>query len=128
KWAAERVAEAGLGLLIEPINPIDNPGYHLTDFDQARAIIQDLAQPNLGLQFDLYHCRKAGRDVADTLDRLLPLIRHVQVSSVPDRGEPKDEDIAILAKLDRLGYAGVVGCEYVPRAGTVAGLGWRDRF
>jgi hydroxypyruvate isomerase len=26
--------------------------------------------------------------------------------------------------LDELGYAGWVGCEYRPRAGTLEGLGW----
>jgi hydroxypyruvate isomerase len=30
----------------------------------------------------------------------------------------------LLALLDELGYDGWVGCEYVPAAGTRAGLGW----
>jgi hydroxypyruvate isomerase len=31
---------------------------------------------------------------------------------------------ALFALLDELGYSGHVGCEYRPRAGTSAGLGW----
>ncbi|MDF6856328.1 hypothetical protein NLQ94_24785, partial [Escherichia coli] len=27
--------------------------------------------------------------------------------------------------LDEIGYAGWIGCEYRPKAGTVEGLGWR---
>lgn len=125
-WAADRLATEGLALLIEPVNAIDNPDYFLTGFDQAEAVIRDLDLPNVGLQFDLYHCRMSGLDVADALARLRPLVRHVQVSSVPGRGEPDADDIAILSSLDALGYDGVVGCEYVPRAGTLAGLGWRE--
>ena len=30
----------------------------------------------------------------------------------------------LFEELDRLGYDGFIGCEYIPRAGTVAGLGW----
>ncbi|MFO1074253.1 MAG: hypothetical protein U1E17_16540 [Geminicoccaceae bacterium] len=30
----------------------------------------------------------------------------------------------LFAELDRLGYDGFIGCEYRPRAGTTAGLGW----
>jgi len=30
------------------------------------------------------------------------------------------------AHLDRIGYAGWIGCEYKPRTDTVNGLGWRD--
>jgi hydroxypyruvate isomerase len=30
----------------------------------------------------------------------------------------------LFAHLDAIGYAGWIGCEYRPRAGTSAGLGW----
>ena len=30
----------------------------------------------------------------------------------------------LFAQLDRLGYAGWIGCEYKPAATTTAGLGW----
>jgi 2-dehydrotetronate isomerase len=42
----------------------------------------------------------------------------VQIASVPERREPDEGEVnypAILAALDRLGYAGFVGCEYRPR-------------
>ena len=34
----------------------------------------------------------------------------------------------VKTELDRLGYDGFVGCEYRPRAGTSAGLGWMRRY
>jgi hydroxypyruvate isomerase len=51
----------------------------------------------------------------------------VQIASVPERREPDEGEVnyqAILAALDRLGYAGFVGCEYRPRTRTEAGLAW----
>ena len=37
-------------------------------------------------------------------------------------------DLAIFRHLDAIGYAGFVGCEYRPAAGTIAGLGWMRGF
>mgnify|MGYP002718867231 FL=1 len=61
------------------------------------------------------------------LRALMPIIGHVQTASVPERHEPGTGEMAdffLFDELDRLGYAGFVGCEYIPAAETVAGLGW----
>ena len=61
------------------------------------------------------------------LGRYMPMIGHVQIAAVPSRAEPDEGEIAygaVLAELDRLGYAGWVGCEYRPRGDTDAGLQW----
>ena len=125
--AAERLAERGLDLVLEPINGRDMPGYFLNDFDQAAVIIAELGAPNLKLQFDLYHCQIIHGDVTTRLRRMLPITGHVQVASVPSRHEPDGEELSypfLFAELDRLGYDGFVGLEYRPRAGTLDGLGW----
>lgn len=126
-WHAERLAEEGVTLLLEPLNTRDNPGYHLVDFDEAAALIRDLGLPNVRLQFDLYHCQILHGDVTRRLEASMPLIGHIQVASVPSRHEPDGEELNhpyLFDLLDRLGYDGWVGCEYRPRAGTVEGLGW----
>lgn len=126
-WTAERLAERGLDLVLEPINARNMPGYFLGDFGAAAALIRELELPNLKLQFDLYHCQILHGDVTMRLRALMPLIGHVQTASVPDRHEPgtgEMNDAFLFAELDRLGYAGFVGCEYIPAAGTVEGLGW----
>jgi hydroxypyruvate isomerase len=61
----------------------------------------------------------------------MPIIGHVQIASVPERTEPLGgelDDRLVLSTLDRLGYGGYVGCEYRPANGTLAGLGWMERF
>lgn len=126
-WTAETLGSEGVAVTLEPINPRDMPGYFLNDFGFTEDLIARLALPNLELQFDLYHRQVLHGDVVMGLRRMLPIIGHVQVASVPSRHEPTHEemnDAFVFAELDRLGYTGFIGCEYRPRAGTLEGLGW----
>jgi hydroxypyruvate isomerase len=122
-----RLAEAGVDLLIEAINPIDMPGYFLNSVDNAAGLIPLMRLPNLKLQFDIYHCQIIHGDVTRRMRRLAPIIGHVQIASVPGRNEPDGEELNypyLFEELDLLGYAGLVGCEYRPRGKTLDGLGW----
>jgi 2-dehydrotetronate isomerase len=126
-WTAGVLAQRDLTLVLEPINPRDMPGYFLGDFGFAERLIEELALPNLKLQFDLYHRQIVHGDVTMAMRRTMPMIGHVQIASVPSRHEPSDEELNfpfLFAELDRLGYDGFVGCEYRPRAGTLEGLDW----
>lgn len=111
-------------ILIEPINTRDVPGYLMRSFDLAAQLIEDLTLPNLKLQFDIYHRQMIQDDLGRRLEQLLPIIGHVQVASAPLRQEPGAAERDALRLLDRLGYAGWVGCEYKPADGTLAGLSW----
>ena len=125
--AAERAARDGVEILLEPINGRDIPGYFLNDFGTAVQLIEALGRANVKLQFDIYHRQILHGDVAKSFAALLPRIGHVQIASVPSRQEPDGEELNypfLFAEMDRLGYAGFVGCEYRPRAGTREGLGW----
>ena len=64
RHAAQRAAEAGITILIEPINTRDIPGYFLNRPSEARRIIEDVGMPNLELQFDVYHCQIMVGDLA----------------------------------------------------------------
>lgn len=125
RWAA---AEApGQSLTIEPINPVDMPGYFLSDFDLALQVLDQVAAPNLHLQFDAYHAHRITGDVAGTFARVAPRVAHVQVAGYPGRHEPRGGEIDYLgffARLDATGYAGWVSGEYTPRGRTEDGLGW----
>jgi 2-dehydrotetronate isomerase len=126
-YAADQLGAEGIDLLLEPINGRDMPGFFLNDFRLAEDIIADLGRPNVRLQFDIYHRQIIHGDVTMALRQALPLIGHVQIASIPSRNEPDGEEMNypfLFAELDRLGYDGFVGCEYRPRAGTLAGLGW----
>jgi hydroxypyruvate isomerase len=77
--------------------------------------------------FDVYHIARSEGDVSRRLERHLPAIGHVQIAGVPLRREPDEGEIAyrhIFDLLDKLGYDGWVGCEYVARGRVEDGLAW----
>jgi len=114
-------------ILIEPLNPRDVPGYFLNTTAQARAIIEELALPNVKLMFDCYHVQISEGDLCQRLTTLLPLIGHIQIAAVPSRAEPDRGEVDYRFVLDHiagLGWQMPVGAEYRPAAGTEAGLGW----
>ena len=122
-----QAAETGLTILIEPLNPFDMPGYFLSRIEQAAGIVQAVNLPNVRLQFDIYHAQMWGGDLARRLARHLPVTGHIQIAGVPGRHEPDHGEINYSFLFDliaRSGYDGYVGCEYRPRAGTLAGLTW----
>lgn len=129
--ACDKAGEAGLDVLIEPINPRDMPGYFLNDFNFAADLIASMEKPNLKLQFDIYHRQIIHGDVIRGFREMMPIIGHIQIASVPSRHEPGTgelDDFRVLRELDALGYGGYVGCEYRPAGETVAGLGWLKAF
>ncbi len=130
--AAEQAKSAGVRLVIEPINQRDMPGYHLTTPEQAVAVITALgADLPVGLQFDVYHMQMSQGDVTRRLGTFFRHVAHVQIADVPGRHEPGSGEIRweyFFARLDALGYAGWVGCEYRPAGETTAGLGWLRPF
>lgn len=129
--AAEACARAGKVALIEPINTRDIPGYLLNRPDEAAAIIAEVGGDGLKLQFDFYHAQIMAGDLAKSFERHLPLIGHVQIAGVPERHEPDTGEINypyLFDLMDRLGYAGWIGCEYLPAGGTEEGLGWAYRY
>lgn len=127
RYAAGRLKEAGIKLLIEAINPIDIPGFFLNTTAQALDIIARTGSDNLFVQYDIYHMQITEGDLARTMERNLAMIPHIQLADNPGRHEPGTGEINypfLFAHLDRIGYAGWIGAEYKPKAGTEAGLGW----
>lgn len=130
-YAADRLGEFGLDLLLEPINGRDMPGYFLNDFDQAAAYVRESGRANVKLQFDMYHCELIHGDVSAKLRALYPLVGHVQIARANGRHEPDGSGPdypSLFTELDGLGYGGFVGCEYRPQAGTLEGLGWFSEY
>ena len=118
-------------LVIEPINARDRPNWFLRSTGQALDILREVGAPNVKLLFDIYHVQILEGDLTRRLEACIDTVGHVQIAGVPDRHEPDEGEVAIhavLATLDRLGYAGFVGCEYNPRGTTQAGLGWAARY
>jgi hydroxypyruvate isomerase len=131
RFAGAALAEHGMMLLVEGINGRDMPGYYLGTSRQAFELMDEAVVPNLYYQYDVYHMQIMEGDLAPTIERRLPRIGHVQIADTPGRNEPGTGEINyrfLFRHLDRIGYRGLVGCEYRPLAGTEAGLGWREEL
>jgi len=127
RYAGKALASAGITLMIEPVNTRDVPGVFLSRSQQAADLIRDTGLANVMIQYDCYHMQVMEGDIAGTLERLLPMIGHVQFADVPGRHEPGTGEIRypfLFAHLDRIAYPGWVSAEYRPSLATEATLGW----
>ena len=131
KFAALKLKQAGIKLLIEPINTRDIPGFHLTGSKQALEIIDEVASDNLYLQYDIYHMQIMEGDLARTIEANLARIPHMQLADNPGRNEPGTGEINyafLFDFIDRIGYRGWIGCEYKPKTSTEEGLSWMKPY
>ena len=127
--ASEEAEGSGVTLLLEALNRHDAPGYFYHTYEQAAEVIAEAGAPNIKLMFDCYHAAIEGGDLVRRMEKLWPLIGHLQFAAVPDRGEPDEGEIDyrfVLKRIAALGWPGFVGAEYKPRSGTRAGLSWRE--
>lgn len=130
RHAAIELKRAGLKLLIEPVNNFDVPGFWLNRTDLALSVLDEVGADNAFVQYDVYHAQRSEGELGATLEKHLHRIAHIQVADNPGRHEPGTGEINydfLFAHLDRIGYAGYVGCEYKPAGATEAGLGWLEQ-
>jgi hydroxypyruvate isomerase len=131
RFAADKLAGAGIRLLVEPINTFDIPGFYLARTAQAAAILDAVGSDNLFIQYDIYHAQRMEGELANTIAAHLPRIAHMQLADNPGRHEPGSGEINyafLFDFIDRSGYQGWIGCEYKPAGDTRAGLAWRERI
>ena len=130
-YACDAAAAEGITILIEPINHYDAPGYFLSTSAQAAAIIREVGRPNLKMMFDCFHIQIMEGDVCRRLEHLLPLVGHIQIAAVPDRGPPDHGELDyghVLDQIGQLGWTRPIGAEYIPEGPTGNSLGWMTRY
>ena len=129
RFAAQTLGDAGIKLLIEPVNTIDVPGFFVPTSKFALELIDAAGTGNIGLQYDIYHMQVMEGNLAQTIESNLSRISHIQVADNPGRHEPGTGEINypfLFGFIDRIGYAGWIGCEYKPSKVTVSSLGWLE--
>jgi hydroxypyruvate isomerase len=128
RFAAREFKKAGLGLVVEPINSHDVPGFFVSRSPDMVRIVEEVGEENVGLQCDLYHTVMMGDDPAAILRQCWPHIRHIQFADAPGRGEPgtgKIDFAPLFDFIEKQRYDGWVSAEYrpsKPTAETVAFL------
>jgi len=126
-WAADRAAEAGLGVVVESLNSFENPRYLLTNTRETLQLLADVNRPNLKYQYDIYHMQRMEGNLIATVRDYIGKMGHIQVADSPDRHEPGTGEIHyahVLAALDELAYSGYVGLEYNPGTSSEASFSW----
>jgi hydroxypyruvate isomerase len=119
--AADLLAGREVVLLVETLNSHEYKGTFLDRTREAAGIVREVGAPAIGLLYDAYHSLIMGEEPGDELAAAGDIVRHVQISDVPGRGEPGSGSVnwtQFLAKLSESGYTGAIGLEYVPTIDT----------
>ena len=129
-WAAPLAQQAGITLLIEPLNAVDFPRCILHRPAEALGLVKQVGHPQVKVQYDVYHAQMSEGNLIGTLMNHSADIGHIQVADVPGRHQPGTGEInypAVLEALRKLDYSGYVGLEYIPSSDTASSLTWLAR-
>lgn len=116
--AGERAAAKGFRLNLEPLNiEVDHPGYFLSSREDAVAIVKEVGLESVRLLYDLYHMEIESGNQTAFLEANIGWIGHFHAAGVPGRHEVFEGETNypfVLQRIDRAGYQGFMGLEYVP--------------
>jgi len=124
-WAIFRGDVDAVRLLLETIDPLENPKIYLTHIDEALEIVEAVNQPQVQLLYDFFHEQIAAGNLIAKLEKALPHLALVHIADVPGRHEPGTGEINyenILRKLTELNYTGMVAMEFLPTSDPVGKL------
>ncbi len=131
RFAAAELARDGRTLLVEFINRKDIPGFFLHGSGQTLELLDAVGAPNLMMQYDVYHAQREEGELAATLGAHMARIGHIQIADNPGRHQPGTGEINfpfLFGEIDRLGYQGHIGLEYVPAPDTRSSLEWMRQW
>ncbi|QUG76714.1 HPr family phosphocarrier protein [Erwinia sp. E602] len=131
RYAAERFAPQGIRVLLEALNPITKPDYLYASQYQTLEMVKRIDRPGVFTQLDLFHAQRVDGNLSHLIREYAGQYQHIQIASAPDRHEPDEGELNypwLFDLLDSSGYQGWIGCEYLPRTTTLAGLGWLDPY
>jgi hydroxypyruvate isomerase len=112
-------------LLLETIDPEENPQYFLTEIAEALEVVRATDHPQVRLLYDFYHEQIAAGNLIEKLEKSLPYLGLVHIADVPGRHEPGTGEVNyrnIFRKLAELNYTGVVAMEFHPSGDPVTQL------
>lgn len=112
-------------LLLETIDPEENPRYYLTEIVEALEVVEAVAHPQVQLLYDFYHEQITAGNLIAKLEKSIPHLGLVHIADVPGRHEPGTGEINyqnIFRKLAELNYTGVAAMEFHPSGDPVTQL------
>ena len=121
----KRIAGQPVRLLLETIDPEENPKYFLTSANEALEVVKAVNHPQVEFLYDFFHEQIAEGNLLGKLEKNIAHVRVVHIADVPGRHEPGTGEInyhSIFRKLGELNYRGVVAMEFLPTGDPVAQL------
>ena len=125
KRGADVAARRNVTLLLENIDPEENPKYYLTSVAEGFEIVRAVNQPHVKFLYDFYHEQIAEGNLIEKLEKNIDEVGLIHVADVPGRHEPGTGEINyfnIYRKLAELNYKGYVAMEFMPSGEPVATL------
>ena len=112
-------------LLLETIDPEENPRYYLTEIIEALEVVEAVGHPQVQLLYDFYHEQITAGNLIRKLEKSIRHLGLVHIADVPGRHEPGTGEINyqnIFRKLAELNYTGVAAMEFHPSGDPVMQL------
>jgi hydroxypyruvate isomerase len=125
KRGGEIAAQNGIELLVENIDPEENPKYFLTSCVEGFEIVRAVGNPHVKFLNDFFHEQIAEGNMIEKIEKNIDLVGLVHIADVPGRHEPGTGEIYypnIYKKLSELGYDRYVAMEFMPTGEPVAAL------
>ena len=112
-------------LMLETINPEENPLYYLAEISEALEVVQAVNHPQVLLLYDFFHEQITAGNLIVKLEKSIPHLGLVHVADVPGRHEPGTGEINyenIFRKLAEHNYTGMIAMEFRPSGDPVSQL------
>jgi len=125
KRAAGAAEKRNVTLLLENIDPEENPDYFLTSVAEGFEIIAEVNHPRVKFLYDFYHEQISEGNLIEKLEKNIEKVGLVHIADVPGRHEPGTGEINyknIFRKLAALGYSRRAAMEFLPTGDPVASL------
>jgi len=125
KRAAEIAGKQNITLLLENIDPEENPKYYLTSVAEGFEIVRQVNNPHLKFLYDFYHEQIAEGNLIEKLEKNIDQVGLVHIADVPGRHAPGTGEINyinIFRKLAELKFSGYASMEFLPQHDPVGEL------
>jgi hydroxypyruvate isomerase len=125
KRGGEVAAKHNIELLIENIDPEENPKYFLTSSAEGFDIVREVNNPHVKFLYDFFHEQISDGNLIAKLAKNMDHLGLVHIADVPGRHEPGTGEINfanIYRKLGELNYKRYVAMEFMPTGDPVAAL------
>ncbi|HWE83560.1 MAG TPA: TIM barrel protein [Terracidiphilus sp.] len=119
------IAGQPVRILLECIDPEENPKYFLNSASEAIQIVRSVNHPQVQFLYDLFHEQIAEGNLIQKLQKNIDVIGLIHVADVPGRHEPGTGEINytnIYRKLFELNYQRGIAMEFLPTGDPIQAL------